>query len=200
MTKRVMVGIATTAVVLLASLAGAHERTVFDADDSPGPLDVAAARHRHQVQAESVEPQAEPRRIKVLSFNVRTYERWRSRLLSGVKNFISVEFNLDRDPRIERCMVVTNTTDGLIARMYRQCIYFDDPLVGAGNATRPNRYSVRISFRKRLLGPGIRVYAWRAISSYQDAEPGGSCPPPEPHGDGGYGSCSDPARWVRHRR
>lgn len=177
----------------------AHEQTELDADDSPGPLDMVAARQRHHV---SRELQTHPRKefkVTELRYRLVTYEKWERDIVSGNHNFISFEFNLDDDPVIERCLVITNSEFEMLGRMYKNCNYFDDELLGSATVSRRDRHSVNTAFPRRLLRKGITSWKWRAVTSFEEQSQSSPCPAPEPHGDGGYGACPDFTEWRIHR-
>ena len=192
----------TACLALLGVLEGAalaHERTIFDRDDSPGPLDLAAARHRHRVLIEDTTHPPSSRRFTELSFRLVTFEGWTRDVLSANRNFISIEFQTDTDDNIDRCLVFTAGEHELLAGMYKRCRYSDDPLVGTASASRPDDHSVHVAFPRRLLGRGVRAYAWRAVSSYEDQAQESPCPAPTLPKEGGYGACTDVTRWTGHR-
>ncbi len=201
MLKRLTIGAVAVGVFLGASMpAGmAHERTELDADDSPGPLDIAAVRHRHRVYGVA---QSHPERFfkaTELKFRLVTYEKWERDLVSGRHNFISFEFNLDSDGAIERCLVITNGEHEMLGRMYKNCNYFDDELVGSASVSRPDKHSIHTAFPRRLLRKKINKWTWRAVTSFEEQQQAGDCPAPEPYGDGGYGACPDFTNWKTHR-
>ncbi len=193
-------GVVTLALICGSVATGmAHDQTLLDDDDSPGPLDIVAARQRHRVFTEA---QSHPRneyQVVELRYKVITYEKWEREIVSGNHNFISIEFNLDDDAVIERCLVITNSEHEMLGRMYRNCIYFNDELVGSASVSRRDKHSLNTSFARRLLRKGITKWKWRAVTSFEEQSENSPCPAPEPHGDGGYGSCVDFTAWQRHR-
>lgn len=191
---------------LLLSPAMAHERTLLDPDDSPGPMDLVATRHRHRA-IDFYGPGVGGQRTSLI-FKLVTYETWSYENISGGKQFVTFEIDVDRDDQIDRCVVVTSQTPtdgaavGFQANVYAGCNYFDDRLVrsfGSENVRRNDEHSIRVSLPKRaVLGRGVKSYAWRAASSFEEQNQNSACPAPEPHGDGGYGACVDFTRWKRH--
>ncbi len=172
---------------------------VLDPADTKGPLDLSGARHRDRsfeiIQADSPRTSIVTRLI----LKAVTYEAWSKDVIGGgAHRFISFEFNLDGDQAIERCAVVTSEASELRAKIYRDCNYFDYREVASLNdVSRPDRHSVKLSFRRAFLGPDVTSYEWRVATSFEDADHP-DCEPPEPHGDGGYGTCHDSTRWRRH--
>lgn len=200
--------LATLVTVLLAIAlpATAHQKTVLDPDDSPGPLDIVAARHRHRT-IDFYGPGVGGLRTSLI-FKVVTYERWSYEAIDGGKQFIAFEIDRDRDGSIDRCIVVTSEIPaegaalGFQAKIYKRCTYFDDPLVrsfGSENLSRPDEHSLRVILPKRaVLGRGVKSYASRAATSFEEQNQDSPCRAPEPHADGGYGACADFTRWKRH--
>ena len=186
-------------LLVIQGSAAAHTTTVLDGDDSPGPLDAVAARHRDLRDDRTI-------RLKLV-----TYETWTYKAISGnVWNFITFEIDLDRDDVADRCAVVRahTPTDGAALGysvvVYRECTYFLDEVIaeyGMDNIEIPDAHSIAVEVPRRVLvGKRADSYRWRAVTSHQDDQDGeGSCPPPNPHGDGGYGTCTDVTAWKRHR-
>ena len=182
--RRIAVAILLT--LLLFGSAAAHPRTVLDADDSPGPLDLVAARFRHSDGE--------------IRLHARTYEAWSDSTLEGEKSFIAFHFNLDRDKNIERCVVVkldppeeegpTVVTGG---------IYKDDCTKQVsdhpGNVFRNQPNGITLSLARGRIGRGD--LRWRALSSFEE-EGHEHCSPPTMGPEPVYGACTDTTRWNRH--
>lgn len=177
----------------------AHEQTKFDADDSSGPLDIVAARQRHRVLVKAHTHPERESRFTELRYRLVTYEKWERAILSGNHSFISFEFNLDDDSVIERCLVITNSEFELLGRMYKNCNYFNDELVGSASVSRPDKHSLDTAFGRWLLRKGITRWSWRAVTSFEEQSQSSSCPSADPHGDGGYGTCTDFTDWKTHK-
>lgn len=194
---------AVAALTILAALVGAspvtaHEQAVLDNDDSDGPLDIVAARQRHaRVTELQAHPEKEIRYVE-LRYRLVTYEKWERSIVSGGHSFISFEFNLDRDRAVERCLVVTNSEHEMLGRIYKNCTYFDDELIGSASVGRRDKHSLDVAFPRHILGKGNNKWRWRAATSFQEQNQNSVCPAPEPHGDGGYGACTDFTKWDRH--
>lgn len=195
-----------TVLLVITVPAAAHQKTVLDPDDSPGPLDIVAARHGHRT-IDFYGPGGGGARTS-LTFKLVTYETWSYEAIDGGKQFVTFEIDRDSDDTIDRCVVVTSQIPtkgaalGYEANVYKNCTYFDDPLVrsfGTENVRRPDQHSISVTIPKRpLLGRGVRSYTWRAVTSFEEQNQGSPCPAPEPHGDGGYGACADFTRWKKH--
>ena len=188
MKKRLTIGALAIGALLLATISAgwAHEQTSLDPDDSPGPLDIVAKQQRD--------------RTSLVRNRLVTYEKWTDDVLSGNHNFISFEFNLDRDPVVERCVVITNGDTELTGTVYKNCIYFDDEKVGDARVGRPDEHTVNAAFARDLLRENIRGWRWRAVTSFEEQGQNSPCPAPTPHGDGGYGACKDSTVWRLHKR
>jgi uncharacterized protein YcnI len=201
MLRTLTIGTVALAALLVASVPSgmAHEQTELDADDSHSPLDIVAARQRHRVFTEAQTHPGKQFKVTELRYRLVTYEKWEREIVSGNHNFISFEFNLDDDPVIERCLVITNGEFEMLGRMYKNCNYFDDELVGSASVSRPDKHSLVTAFPRRLLRKGITKWRWRAVTSYEEQDQSSSCPASEPHGDGGYGTCSDFTDWKKHK-
>lgn len=205
MRYRVLAVLAATSLLIVAP-AGAHVKTVLDPDDSPGPMDIVAARHRHRT-VDFYGPGVGGLRTSLI-FKVVTYETWSYEAIDGGKQFVAFELDLDHDRRMERCIVVTSQIPtegaalGFQANVYEGCNYFDDRLIrsfGTEHVSRGDEHSIRVSLPKRaVLGRGVKSYAWRAVTSFEEQNQNSPCPAPEAHGDGGYGACADVTRWSKH--
>lgn len=66
-----------------AAPASAHVQTPLDPDDSPGPLDIVAVRHRHRVFAVAETHPERFFKFTELKFRLVTYEKWERELVSG---------------------------------------------------------------------------------------------------------------------
>jgi hypothetical protein len=194
------------ASVILALLAGltmpglAHERTRLDPDDSEGPLDTVAVRLRHRMLRQVSSHPPRSRRVTELRFRLVTYESWERSLLEGDKNFVAIEFNLDRDRKIERCLVIRNGEEELLGRLYRGC-YGRMKLVTATSVSRPDDHSLNTSVDKHRIRRKLRALRWRATTSFEDPdeEEGDPCWPGTFPSPGPYGVCRDSTHWSRHR-
>ena len=192
----------TTSILLLLvnlGVALAHERTTFDPDDSPGPLDVVAVRHRHRDLFQVRSHPERSREVTELRFRLVTYEKWKRSLLEGGKNFISFEFNLDDDKRIERCVVVRNGEHEMIGTLYRGC-YKRMKIVTTTSVSRPSKHSLLTVVDKHRLRRNLRSLDWRATTSFEDpeAEEGDPCWGGTFPSRGPYGACRDSTAWKPH--
>jgi hypothetical protein len=198
---RVILGavLATCAVAWPAPALG-HERTTLDADDSSGPLDVVLVRARHKTQTEVTTHPERSRRVTELRFRLVTYEKWNRSLLEGAKNFVALEFNLDGDNRIERCLRVRNGRHELVGRLYRGC-YRRMKLVTSVSVSRPDKHTLVAAFDKDRLRKRLGSFRWRATTSFEDPDgaQGDACYPGTSPSEGPYGVCRDSTRWSPHR-
>jgi hypothetical protein len=194
-------GAVVAASLAVAAPGDAHEQTHFDKDDSDGPLDVAAARLRHRVLFEASSHPESTRRVTEIKLRIVTYEKWNSELLTGEKNFITFEFNFDDDATIERCIVVTHGEFEPRVELHRGCSYQDDEPMRILSGHRPDNHSIVVAVDRHQLKRRLRVFEWRAVTSYEDpnADEGDPCwagtfPSPGP-----YGVCKDATKWRGHR-
>lgn len=187
-------------VIAVTSSAVAHTQTVLDPDDSEGPLDTVAVRHQpYKLHATTTHPESP---IHVIRLRLVTYETWSPEVLADARNFISFEFNRDRDPNIERCLVIKGSADKLTAQLFKNCTYLNDaPVTRPTEAFRGgDEHGVEASIGRRLVaGRSRHRYTWRSVTSYEDAAQNSPCPAPTPHADGGYGTCTDFTRWKTYR-
>ncbi len=190
-------------VVFAVPAALAHEQTSLDRDDSPGPLDLVAVRHKHQVLRQVSSHPERSRRVTELRYRIVTYDRWARSAISGRKNFISIEFNLDDDRRVERCLVITyEGGPELRGSLYRRCgSYPQRELITTLSVSRPDRHSVHTMVEKHRLRRDIAALQWRVVTSFEDPEAGenGTCWPGTFPTPGPYGVCTDVTKWRPHR-
>lgn len=177
-----------------------HEATRFDPDDSKGPLDAVAARIRHQRLRQVSSHPERSRRVTELRFRVVTYEKWTRSLLEGEKNFIALEFNLDDDKRIERCLVIRNGEEELLGRLYRGC-YRRMELTSAASVTRPDKHTIKTMVDKHQLRRKTTAISSRVTTSFEDPEGDEEdpCRPETSPSPGPYGACRDSTKWSGHR-
>lgn len=177
----------------VAGPAWGHSSARVESDDSPGPLDIVYALHDHE--------RGRPGRLVL---TIGTYERWEDALLEGpARNFIAFEFNLDVDKKRERRVFVRYKNGELVAEMFGPG-YGDPSLqepLAQVDLRRADSHSVTVAFSKRLLRRQIEEYRWVGTASFEDQE-SADCPTPgrQPPGlaDGGYASCADFTRFIRH--
>jgi hypothetical protein len=195
-------------LMVLPAVGVAHEQTDLDPNDSASPVDTAAARLWDRKMCTVSTHPGRSTCHKEMDLRLVAYEPWSSGQISGGKNFITFEFNFDRDPVPERCVVIRaqSEPDGAVGRpyasLYRECTYFADTFISnIGRTSQPDAHSIRVKIRRkgRLIPSGTGSFRWRSVTSFQQEGHEG-CPPPEPHADGGYGTCADSTAWRRHRR
>lgn len=190
-----IVSLMAVGLFITASVAWGHTQTVLDSDDSEGPLDIVAARQAHE-NVTWLDAQGYPTEIVVVK--VLTYETWDNDVIDqGGHRFISFEFNLDKSQDIERCFVMNSNASETFGIMYKNCKYFDDHSMGLAIPARriADGHGIRGYFPRKWLG-NKESFRWRAVTSYEQEGP--PCAIPDPHGDGGYGTCADFTRWKRH--
>ena len=172
----VMVG----AVVALAPSGWADATSFEDPDDSPGPLDVATARHGHA--------RLDTGR-RLISHKLVTYEPWETELLADPAFHIDFRFSNDTDGRFERRLRVDVAEDGqtLVAEMRN---LETDKVIGFALAWRSSERGIVVLFPKGWIKRGaLEHYRWSAFAASV------SVPPGEPHPDcefeGEVISCND---------
>ncbi len=174
--------------------ASAHRDITLDKDDTEGPLDLVYAVLTHDTSGANIQVKAG------------TYEEWESALLveGAEKRWVSFEFNLDADGIRERRIFITYIDSSLVAHMYGPG--FGDPEmphsrhIGEVEVWRPDAHSVKVAFSPRMLGRGVDAasgYRWIAGTSFEEDAIQSECAVPDPHGDGGYGTCRDFTRYSR---
>ena len=188
--------VAAAMVAALAAPAGAHSRTVLDADDSEGPLDVVAARVKHGGG--------------MVTLRLVTYEEWDDARLEGELDYVRFDFDVPGGADADRCVVVQTYPPQAGAgywdasTVYRDC-YAPTPYSSeAGSITRvhrPDAHGIEIEIDSDVLwSKRPKSFRWRALTSYEDeAYPGCEAPDPMPP-EHFVGTCWDLTAWNTHRR
>jgi hypothetical protein len=184
-------------LLLVASSASGHEQSKFDRDDTQGPLDLAAARLKHGILFQSSPGYPGEKRFTRISMRLTTYEEWDVITLKGKKNFISLEFNLDEDRVIERCIVAGARDGELVARLKRNCDYQKDETLRVFSASRADKHSFHTAINKSALQRGLKSLEWRVITSYENPDVG-SCQASTPS-SGTLATCRDASAWRSHK-
>jgi hypothetical protein len=149
------------AMLLGMSVPGlADKKSLNDADDVQGMLDIRSVAHGHAPKGKLVH-------------TVKTFEAWDPEILEPQETWIGMLFDVDAnndDPFGENRYLRVDYTqeDGLTARMYTQGFSGPGEFVGDATVTRPTNASVRVVFAKSLLKKRLKEYRWRAIASYED--------------------------------
>lgn len=193
--------IAIICLVLIVLPGSAHARTqtVLDPDDTDGPLDTVAARHRpYKLWVGTSHGEFT---VPVIRLRLVTYEKWLPELLADDRNFISFEFNRDADANIERCLVVKGSGSGLTSQLFKNCLYMNDqPVTDSQEAFRAggDEHVVEVDMGRRQIAGKKSRYWWRSVTSFETPEQNSACPAPTPLADGGYATCTDATRWTKH--
>ena len=168
-----------TVTLLLVALpgaagAGAGTRTVTDADDTRGRLDVTSATHGHDGRA--------------LLHTVRMQRRWASSLLDDGEVTLQFRINgrfrtLDVHHRDGRLVgrICTEAAAGDVSSCSRQ--------VGL---SRPDRRTLSVTLASRQLGPALSSYSWQVVTLLDNGE--GRCPDTVC-----LDQLPDDGAWVKHR-
>ncbi len=190
---KVLAAIAFAGLLLALAPAAAHERVTLDADDSPGPLDVVAARLKH--------PSGQ------LKLRVVTYEAWSDPALSGDVNYVRIDIDRPARSGIERCIVVRTDPpsdegpSGMDGIVYKHCdvpVPYDQKIGTVESVARPDSHALEVSVKRRTLWKtSPEVIRFRAVTSYEE-ESHPDCPspdhlPPEHF----FGTCVDLTSWRR---
>ena len=185
----------SAAVLASGALAGAPT-VVRDANDTAGPLDLAAASAQIQMKAGK----------RSLVLRLRTYQSWDPSQIgrpgAAVPNFLSFEFDRNRRRPADRCLgVAVNSAGALVGQMNAPCVAVGDRRVGRPvRVRRSDSRHIEVVVPSRLLGRSANRYTWRATSSFQAAGHKScaplSLPPPEQR----YGRCADLTRFTTVRR
>ena len=129
------------------SPASADERVILDGNDVAGPLDIRRATQGH----------AGPRAV---THSVTTFRRFRSSSLRG-QNVLTFQFDTNGRPaRFERLVFVVWTNGRLRALVSNR-----RRVIGTARVSRPNRRTVRVKVRERLLDPA--GYHWLVASFFR---------------------------------
>ena len=183
------------AIAALVAPANADGLRRTDRDDSPGRLDIASTAHGHGKGE--------------LVFRVRTYEAWKPRDLTGYNRWIVFPVSTNDDPKdpegFERYIWVDYKAGRLRAVVLRKSEGMHataDDRVGPASVERPNRRTVVVRVRKRLLGEAVRNYRWYGWTSWESrrgpCEADGPQVADNPHPFGLDGSCFDHGPELRH--
>lgn len=181
-------------VLALAAPAAAHSRTALDPDDSPGPLDVVAARMKH--------------REGLMKLRLVTYEEWTNATISGDRDFVSFEIDTPESAGIDRCVVVQlEPTDdasptGVHGTVYRDCnapLPYGRPVGTPIRVWRPDAHGIAMLVDLDVLWEKRPAsFSWRALTSYEE-EGHESCAPPDPMPPEHFvGTCADWTAWDEH--
>jgi hypothetical protein len=134
-------------VAAVPSQASADGRAILDGNDVAGRLDIRRATQGH----------AGPRAV---IHSVTTFQRFRSSLLRG-ENALTFQFDTNGRPaRFERLVFIVWTNGRL-----RALVSNGRRIMGAARVSRPNRRTVRVKVRERLLDPA--GYHWLVASFFQ---------------------------------
>lgn len=157
--RSTIVGVAAClSLVLVAPTADADRTRFSDGNDARGPLDIARVAHAHRTTSAGAH---------VLVHTVRLHRAWPVAKL-GKAGFLLLYFELpgNRDVPPERTLQVEREKGRLVARMYDTGVEPSDHL-GRVRMRRPDGRTLRFSFAKSLLRPGLRRYKWNAVSAVE---------------------------------
>lgn len=176
--------------MILATPGHAHERVSLDADDSPGPLDVVAARLRHSRDA--------------LTLRLVTYEEWEDVTLSGSLSYIRFDFDRPKRDGIERCLVIHDfaSNEQASGRIYKHC---NDPLpyrreMGElDGITRPDSHTIELQVQAAQIWDNEpNRIRWSSLTSYEEEGHPECAPPEDVPPEHSVGTCWDRSAWRSH--
>ena len=172
---RVLVsGTVTLLLVALPSAAGAGTRSVTDADDTRGRLDVASATHGHDGRA--------------LVHTVRMQRRWASSVLD--EGVVTLLFRISGR---YRTLDVHHRDGRLTGRICTENAVGDDSDCSRQVVlSRPDRRTLSVTLARRLLQPLLRSYSWQVVTLLDNGE--GRCPETVC-----LDQLPDDDAWVKHR-
>ena len=186
MTRRVVVCLLALLLGVVGTSAFADRVDRRDPDDTTGVLDVGLIAHGHDKVHFRTSGGSYTQKLLVHTITMR--ESWDNDLLrSG--NKLWVYFNLDRDGKQERSLLIRANPDG---SLYGEM--FAGPTGGSyvrgyARIWRPDDRTLKLAFPAFLLDSKLDTYRWRVYTAYSDpADP--TCP------------CEDFApdlRYLRHR-
>lgn len=158
--KRLSVALVVALFLGIPSPGAADKKSVSDPDDVNGALDIKSVSHRHARKGKLVHA-------------VTTLDPWEPPLLEGEETWLAMLFDVDKNQRDEfgenRYLRIDYTQEeGLHAGMYTQGFGGPGEFIANVPVKRPDTYSVKVVFPKKLLKRKLKEYRWRAIASYED--------------------------------
>jgi hypothetical protein len=144
---------AFTTVAIFAP-AGAGTGGHSDPNDSLSRLDVSRVSHGHKLSRGERKPR--------LTHRIKTHDVWRASLLDGRPSSIDIFITTDRDPRVERRIVIAAARGELRTRM----ISHSGVVVGRPSVWKPNRRTISLAFGRRTLGRRVTSYRWYATTTF----------------------------------
>lgn len=173
--KRICALLALTLIAAVPTPVLANKKTVTDPDDVNGEIDIQAVSHGHGSN-------------RTLVHRVEMFEEWLSSDLEPEESWIALLFDIDRDNFNDNryLRIDYSEEEGLYADMYYQGISGPGEPIGEVRVSRPDERSVKVRFPKRFIKKRLKVYRWRAITSFEDD---GECSSEPDSGD--QGGCLD---------
>lgn len=158
MRRRFLYGVFCAAILVVGAAPGLADNASFrDNNDAYGRLDVKWISHGH-VKVDG---------RKRLMHKIETYGTWNKNSFSQDASFIHLLFTTDGDNRPERALVVDVKNGHWTVEMHSwRGGEVRDYVFGRGHASRPNARTVRITFRRALLGNGVTEYGWHVDTQF----------------------------------
>jgi hypothetical protein len=152
--RRLSIGLLCAVALVLAAAPGlADQASLHDGNDAFGRLDVKRITQGHASNG--------------LLHRIDTYGSFNKGSLSQDGSYIHVLFTTDSDNRPERALVVDVEGRDWIAQMHPwRNGEIGEHVYGRARVTRPNTRSVRLVFKRSLLGSGVNEYGWHVDTQY----------------------------------
>jgi hypothetical protein len=190
MRVRSVVVVLLAGLVVIAGSPSLADRTgMRDETDSFGPFDVKRIVHSHR------------RFGNGLVHKITTWRRWGKGALNNDYSDIHILFTTDGDNKPERALVIDTEGGRIAAVMHRWANGVREQTFGRAAVSRPNRRSIRVVFRRSLLGRGVREYGWHVDTRFHKPRH----PTCNVSGDGKIVVCPDsapnsnaPRAYLRH--
>ena len=157
MARRLSIGFACAVMLLMGAAPGlADSASLRDANDAFGRLDIESITQGHTTGAK-----------RMLMHRVETYGSWNKSSLRHDGSYIHLLFTTDKDNRPERALVVDVQGNRITAEMHSWSKGgIGDTVYGHARVARPNSRSVRVVFRRNMLGDDVTEYGWHVDSQF----------------------------------
>jgi hypothetical protein len=155
--RRLSIGFACAAMLVLGAAPGlADHASLHDDNDAFGRLDIRTITQGHTTGGR-----------RMLMHQVETYGSWNKSSLKHDGSYIHLLFTTDKDNRPERALVIDLQGGRLTAEMHSwKKSGIGGFVYGHGRVTRSNGRSVRVTFRRALLGSKVTEYGWHVDSQF----------------------------------
>ena len=157
MRRRLSIGFACAGMLLLGAAPGLADRaSLHDSNDAFGRLDIKTITQGHTTGAR-----------RMLMHRIETYGSWDKSSLRHEGSYIHLLFTTDKDNRPERALVIDVQNRRLVAQMHSwHNGEVGENVYGRARVSRPNNRTVRVTFRRTLLGANVTEYGWHVDSQF----------------------------------